>query len=132
MKLENLIVTENKSVKIIDFGFATNNPKNKLLNFFCGTPSYMPPEIVTKKEYYGSYVDILSCGILLYSLLCGAFPFKGLTEKELYQKIAKGNFNIPTYLSKEARNLLKKILVVNPQARVSPENILNDVWFSKL
>ena len=51
--LENLIIDDNKRVKIIDFGFATNSPKTKLLNFFCGTPSYMPPEIVQKKDYYG-------------------------------------------------------------------------------
>ena len=53
IKLENLIIDETKRVKIIDFGFGTNNPKTKLLNFYCGTPSYMPPEIVQKKEYLG-------------------------------------------------------------------------------
>ena len=55
IKLENLIIDNHRKVKIIDFGFGTNSPKTKLLNFFCGTPSYMPPEIVQKKDYIGIY-----------------------------------------------------------------------------
>jgi serine/threonine protein kinase len=54
IKLENIIVEENRLVKIIDFGFGTITVNNKLLNFFCGTPSYMPPEIVQKKDYIGN------------------------------------------------------------------------------
>ena len=78
VKLENLIIDKNNQVKIIDFGFSANSPKDKYLNFFCGTPSYMPPEIVQKKEYLGSNADIWSCGILLYTMICGAFPFRGI------------------------------------------------------
>ena len=77
IKLENLIVDENNQIKIIDFGFSAISPKNKHLSFFCGTPSYMPPEIVQKKDYLGSNADIWSCGILLYAMLCGSFPFRG-------------------------------------------------------
>ena len=78
IKLENIIICSDKrTIKIIDFGFATYAPKNKYLNFFCGTPSYMAPEICSKREYLGQGVDIWSCGILLYALLCGHFPFKG-------------------------------------------------------
>lgn len=77
IKLENIIIDDKLNIKIIDFGFGTCNPKSKLLNFFCGTPSYMPPEIVQKKDYLGSYADIWSIGILLFTLLCGTFPFRG-------------------------------------------------------
>jgi carbon catabolite-derepressing protein kinase len=62
-------------------------------------------------------VDVWSCGILMYTFLCGTFPFKALSEKELFTKISKGIFNIPTYLSNEAKNLLKRILVINPDKR---------------
>lgn len=77
IKLENIIICEKHQVKIIDFGFATFAPKNKYLNFFCGTPSYMAPEICHKRDYLGAGVDIWSSGILLYALICGHFPFQG-------------------------------------------------------
>jgi len=77
IKLENIIIDSDLNVKLIDFGFATLTSSSRLLNFFCGTPSYMPPEIVEKVDYNGILADIWSLGILLYTLLCGAFPFRG-------------------------------------------------------
>lgn len=77
IKLENIIIKDKSEIIIIDFGFGTFSPRNKLLNFFCGTPSYMPPEIVLKKDYLGEFADIWSIGILLYTILCGYFPFRG-------------------------------------------------------
>ena len=127
IKLENIIIKNKIDIKIIDFGFGACSPRNKLLNFFCGTPSYMPPEIVLKKDYLGEYADIWSIGILLYTILCGSFPFRGIffififflfmlafSEKDLYNKITKGNYNIPEYLSLEAKNILQKLLTFNP------------------
>ena len=78
IKLENIIIKNKTEIKIIDFGFGTCSPRNKLLNFFCGTPSYMPPEIVLKRDYLGEFADIWSIGILLYTILCGSFPFRGI------------------------------------------------------
>jgi serine/threonine protein kinase len=79
IKLENIIIEDKSLIKIIDFGFGTCSPRNKFLNFFCGTPSYMPPEIILKKDYLGEFADIWSIGVLLYTILCGAFPFRGKT-----------------------------------------------------
>ncbi len=86
IKLENIILKNKTIIKIIDFGFGTCSPRNKMLNFFCGTPSYMPPEIVMKKDYLGEFADIWSMGILLYTILCGAFPFRGMNKKILLNK----------------------------------------------
>ena len=72
----------------------------------------------------GPGVDIWSCGILMYTFLCGAFPFKGLSERELYQKIAKGVFNVPTYISNDAKSLLKRILVISPSSRPSADEVI--------
>ena len=77
IKLENIIIDDKNNIKLIDFGFGATGPKTKLHNFFCGTPSYMPPEIVQKKDYVGSCADIWSIGILLFTLLSGSFPFRG-------------------------------------------------------
>jgi len=77
IKLENILLDSKLNLKIIDFGFSIEHPKDKTLNVFCGTPSYMAPELAMKKDYYGHLIDIWAAGILLYVLLVGYFPFRG-------------------------------------------------------
>ena len=72
-------------LKIIYFGFAANSKEP--LKVFCGTPNYMSPEIVSKKEYYGNAADIWACGVVMYVILTGLYPFKSLDEKGLFKKI---------------------------------------------
>jgi len=79
LKLENILIDDNKNIKVIDFGFSLVTPRNKPLNVCCGTPSYMAPELIAKKNYYGHLVDIWALGILLFVLLSGYFPFKGIS-----------------------------------------------------
>lgn len=129
VKLENIILDDQSRVKLIDFGFAIACSKERL-NVFCGTPSYMAPEIVSKKEYFGPPVDVWSLGIVMFSLICGKFPFKGTDEKDLYRKIAKGQFEIPAEVSHTAKSLLQKILVVNPAERITTRQILQDPWIT--
>jgi serine/threonine protein kinase len=100
LKLENILLDKEKNLKIIDFGFATVSNKQKL-KVFCGTPSYMAPEIVMKVEYYGAGTDIWSCGVILYVMIAGRFPFKSPLEKDLYRKIAKGVVDFPDFVNKE-------------------------------
>lgn len=99
IKLENILIDEFMSLKIIDFGFAVCSPPERKLDSFCGTPSYMAPEIIQKKEYFGQPTDVWSAGIVLYILICGRFPFKGIDEKDLYRKISKHSYEIPKFVS---------------------------------
>ena len=78
-------------VKIIDFGFACISKER--LRVFCGTPSYMSPEIVGNQAYNGASADIWACGVMLYALLTGTVPFKAQTEKELFRKIQRGVYS---------------------------------------
>lgn len=71
IKLENIIIDHRGVIKLIDFGFCCASSPDIKLKIFCGTPSYMCPEIVMKKEYFGPPTDIWSSGILLYAMLCG-------------------------------------------------------------
>ena len=87
IKLENIILSEDLAPKLIDFGFSTCIEKNKRVKIFCGTPSYMAPEIVQKREYRGEPADIWALGVLTFVALTGIFPFKGATDQELYRKI---------------------------------------------
>ena len=118
IKLENILVDKKTGkLKLIDFGFCCCTAPDTRLKIFCGTPSYMCPEIVLKKEYVGPPTDIWAAGILLYALLCGHFPFKGASDKELYKKISRGLYTPPDHVSREAKQLLQKMLVVEPDRR---------------
>eukprot|EP00611_Tribonema_gayanum_P016801 TRINITY_DN2921_c0_g1_i4.p1 TRINITY_DN2921_c0_g1~~TRINITY_DN2921_c0_g1_i4.p1 ORF type:complete len:843 (-),score=157.03 TRINITY_DN2921_c0_g1_i4:998-3451(-) len=75
LKLENILLDEARNVKLVDFGFATSVAQGRRLHVFCGTPSYIAPEIIKRTDYAGKPVDIWSLGIVLYALLCGCFPF---------------------------------------------------------
>ena len=142
--MENLLLDSSTNIKIIDFGFSICIPSDKKLKIFCGTPSYMAPEIVTKREYAGPPADIWSLGILLFALLTGYFPFKGIyniyiyiiyiyignSDKELFGKISNGTFNIPAYINQSARRLLYKMLSRDPNKRPTSKEILNDPFLT--
>jgi MAP/microtubule affinity-regulating kinase len=130
IKLENtLIDNSNKKVKLIDFGFATCFANTKKVKMFCGTPNYMAPEIVSRKEYLGPPVDIWAAGVLLYVLLTGTFPFKGSSDGELYKSILRGNVVFPEYLSIAAKQLIIKMLANDPGKRPRAQDLLKDPWF---
>jgi len=124
LKMENILIDCNHNIKIIDFGFSILAPRHIRLKIFCGTPSYMSPEIVRKQEYLGQPSDIWSLGIVLYSLLCGVFPFKGNTDRELFDRICKGVYFFPPFLSERAKCLLKRILIKDPSKRIDASKVV--------
>ena len=129
IKLENILIKNNDVIKIIDFGFAVKSNKGTYQNLFCGSPSYMAPEIVNKKKYIAQYSDIWSLGVLFFSMLYGRFPFIAKTQKELFKKIneAKVEFPDDIEVNDKIKILLKKIFVIVPAQRPSLKEILNDI-----
>eukprot|EP00440_Ansanella_granifera_P006694 gb/GFBE01007256.1/.p1 GENE.gb/GFBE01007256.1/~~gb/GFBE01007256.1/.p1 ORF type:complete len:961 (+),score=159.43 gb/GFBE01007256.1/:1-2883(+) len=130
VKLENLLLDDQGTVKIIDFGFSTIVPPGKKLKIFCGTPSYMAPEIVARKEYAGFCADIWAMGVLLYALLCGSFPFRGQNDRDLYRKIVRGVFNVPEFVGEGARAVLHRALTTDMSRRPTVDDLLQDPWLS--
>ena len=133
IKLENILVIKDDIVKIIDFGFSVKGSKETYQKLFCGTPSYMPPEIVNKEKYIAQYSDIWSLGVLLYTMLYGRFPFKAKEDEKLFELINKADVKFPEniFVSENIKNLIKKIFNVEPKLRPSPDEIINDILFEE-
>jgi serine/threonine protein kinase len=128
IKLENVLFTDARDIKLIDFGFSTVCQPGKRLKVFCGTPSYMAPEIVRRHEYEGKPVDMWSLGILLYALLCGCFPFRAKSYPDLYRRIARGTFAIPEELSASVKDLLRQLLTVDVSQRINAQSAMRHSW----
>ncbi|KAJ3451287.1 protein kinase [Anaeramoeba flamelloides] len=128
LKLENLLLDSDLNLKIIDFGFSNFEKKDELLKTFCGSPSYSAPEILNRQQYSGFKIDIWSMGVILYILLVGKHPFVENNTKIMFEKIKIGKYNLPNFLSEEAKDLLKKMLCVNPEERISISEITKHKW----
>jgi calcium/calmodulin-dependent protein kinase I len=126
-------VEEPVLIKITDFGLAKyiGNSKTGQINVPCGTPAYMAPEVL-RGESYGPQVDNWSLGVILYILLCGYPPFYQDDSIEMYDHIQRGDFDFPSphwdFISGEAKELVRKLLTVDPQERCSLSELLNDPW----
>lgn len=129
------MLDDHNDIKLIDFGFSTCIPNDKKIKIFCGTPSYMAPEIVQKLEYAGPPADIWALGVLLFTILSGCFPYRGATDKELYKKIMRADYRLPSEVvasvSPEAVNLLKKLFAIDPSRRPTAREVLADPWLSE-
>ncbi len=127
IKLENVLFDEDHNAKLIDFGFSVQC-KDKKLKVFCGTPSYMAPEIVKRTEYKGKPVDIWSLGVVLYAMLSGCFPFSAKTYPDLYKKIIKGHFRYPESFSPSLRDLISNMLRADPNDRFTVQQCRSHPW----
>ena len=130
LKPENLLLSNNMDIKIIDFGLSNIYEKNKLLKTACGSPCYAAPEMLQGKEYNGLSVDLWSAGIILFFMVSGTLPFDDINNLNLYKKIIAGKITYPKFFSSELKNLLKKILEVNPKKRAKLKEIKDSNWFN--
>ena len=132
IKLDNILINKNLEIKLIDFGFGIYDPKKELNNFFGGTPSYMSPEIVLKRPYISILSDIWSLGVLVFTLFCNEYPFKGMTEKDLYNCIKKGKYRIKCFVNYDVKKIINSMLILDPNKRSSCEILLKNPWFSDI
>ena len=139
LKPENILIESSEEkdkeyfhIKIIDFGTCEILKKKKLTEQI-GTSFYIAPEVL--KNGYNEKCDLWSCGVILYILLCGSPPFYGKNEKEIFQKILDGEVDfkhkIWNKISEDAKNLVTKLLQVDPNERISAAKALEDIWFKK-
>ncbi|GJJ76499.1 eukaryotic-like serine/threonine-protein kinase [Entomortierella parvispora] len=129
LKPENLLLDDRMNVKIADFGMASLQKTGRLLETSCGSPHYASPEVVTGLKYDGSSSDIWSCGIILYALLTGHLPFDDENIRQLLSKVKAGKFYMPTDISPGARDLISRMLTVNPKRRITMQGVMMHPWF---
>mgnify|MGYP003588799732 CR=1 FL=1 len=134
IKPENIMLDDNNSIKIIDFGTAREfEPGQKMKNCH-GTPYYIAPEVLD--ELYDEKCDVWSAGIILYILLTGVPPFNGANDEEILSAVREGtvNMNIPQFegISIKAKDLIKQMLTKNPKNRPSAKTVLEHSWFKEV
>ncbi|XP_055863218.1 phosphorylase b kinase gamma catalytic chain, skeletal muscle/heart isoform-like isoform X1 [Biomphalaria glabrata] len=138
LKPENILLDDNLNIKVSDFGFATVVEPGEELVELCGTPGYLAPEVLAHSMYenvsgYGKEVDMWACGVIMYTLLCGAPPFWNRRQMMMLRAIMNADytFNSPEWddISEPPKNLIQKLLIVNPQQRLTAKEALSHPFF---
>ncbi|KAJ7538356.1 hypothetical protein O6H91_11G044700 [Diphasiastrum complanatum] len=139
LKLENTLLDGSPAprLKICDFGYSKSALLHSQPKSTVGTPAYIAPEVLSKKEYDGKIADVWSCGVTLYVMLVGAYPFEDPEDPRNFRKtigrILSVQYSIPDYvrISPQCRHLLSRIFVANPEKRITIREIKNHPWFLK-
>ena len=118
------------NLKLIDFGLGNLYSNDETLKTACGSPCYAAPEIISGERYDPITVDIWSSGITLFAMICGYLPFDEESKSVLYKKILSVDYSIPSHVSSSAVDLIRKILVRNPERRYSIADIKKHPWFN--
>ncbi|CAN8069168.1 unnamed protein product [Agarophyton chilense] len=132
LKPENLLLDRNLNIKIADFGMTSLNPPGSLLETSCGSPHYCDPMVVSGDMYDGLKADIWSCGVILYAMVTGRLPFDDDNIQRLLQKVQAGQYHLPSNLPSDLRHLIKAMLTVDPDKRITLEGIKQHPWFNSI
>ncbi|KAE9295957.1 hypothetical protein PF001_g17090 [Phytophthora fragariae] len=146
LKPENLLLQSNRShshrqqqqpatpstllVKIVDFGLSNIHDGGRLLRTACGSPCYAAPEMIQGRMYHGPIADMWSLGVVLFAMVCGFLPFEDSNTNLLYKKILSANYKMPTFLSANAQDLIRRILETDPEKRYTVEKIRQHPWLA--
>nr|XP_049707086.1 uncharacterized protein LOC110377828 isoform X1 [Helicoverpa armigera]XP_049707087.1 uncharacterized protein LOC110377828 isoform X2 [Helicoverpa armigera]XP_049707088.1 uncharacterized protein LOC110377828 isoform X3 [Helicoverpa armigera]XP_049707089.1 uncharacterized protein LOC110377828 isoform X4 [Helicoverpa armigera]XP_049707090.1 uncharacterized protein LOC110377828 isoform X5 [Helicoverpa armigera]XP_049707091.1 uncharacterized protein LOC110377828 isoform X6 [Helicoverpa armigera] len=130
LKAENLLLDKDMNIKLADFGFSNEYTAGSPLATWCGSPPYAAPELFEGRQYDGPKADIWSLGVVLYVLVCGALPFDGSTLHELRSVVLSGKFRIPYFMSQDCEHLIRHMLVVEPEKRLSLRSVARHRWLA--
>uniref|UniRef100_A0A7N8Y1U6 Serine/threonine-protein kinase BRSK2-like n=1 Tax=Mastacembelus armatus TaxID=205130 RepID=A0A7N8Y1U6_9TELE len=129
LKPENLLLDEKNNIRIADFGMASLQVGDSLLETSCGSPHYACPEVIRGEKYDGRRADVWSCGVILFALLVGALPFDHDNLRQLLEKVKSGVFHMPHFIPPDCQSLLKGMIEVNPEKRLTLEAIQKHTWY---
>ncbi len=131
LKPENLLLDALLNVKLADFGMAALESNGKLLETLCGLPHYAAPEIVSGLKYHGAASDVWLCGVILFALLTGRLPFDDEHIRNLLLKVQAGSYEMAEELLPEAKDLINRMLTVDPAKRIPTGKILQHPLLTK-
>jgi len=132
LKPENLLLDERKDIKIVDFGLSNTYQEEQLLQTACGSPCYAAPEMIAGQMYAPPMVDIWSCGVILFALVCGYLPFEDQNHTELYKKILAAEYEMPNFISAEVADLIRCMLTTDPAERLKLDGIRQHAWYRQI
>ncbi|XP_041075099.1 serine/threonine-protein kinase BRSK2 isoform X2 [Polyodon spathula] len=129
LKPENLLLDEKNNIRIADFGMASLQVGDSLLETSCGSPHYACPEVIRGEKYDGRKADVWSCGVILFALLVGALPFDDDNLRNLLEKVKLGVFHMPHFIPPDCQNLLRGMIEVDATKRLTLEQIQKHTWY---
>ncbi|PKY05325.1 serine/threonine protein kinase [Aspergillus campestris IBT 28561] len=132
IKPENILVGIHGEIKISDFGWSVHAPNNRRQTM-CGTLDYLPPEMLKpgqQDNFYSEKVDLWSLGVLTYEFLVGEAPFED-TPVMTQRRIARADMSVPSFVSPEAKDLIKRLLILDPEKRITLDEIQRHPWILK-
>ncbi|XP_047189493.1 serine/threonine-protein kinase BRSK2 isoform X1 [Scophthalmus maximus] len=129
LKPENLLLDEKNNIRIADFGMASLQVGDSLLETSCGSPHYACPEVIRGEKYDGRKADVWSCGVILFALLVGALPFDDDNLRNLLEKVKLGVFHMPHFIPPDCQNLLRGMIEVDAGKRLTLEQIQKHTWY---
>ncbi|XP_026062204.1 serine/threonine-protein kinase BRSK2 isoform X2 [Carassius auratus] len=129
LKPENLLLDEKNNIRIADFGMASLQVGDSLLETSCGSPHYACPEVIRGEKYDGRRADVWSCGVILFALLVGALPFDHDNLRQLLEKVKSGVFHMPHFIPPDCQALLRGMIEVKPEKRLTLEEIQKHPWY---
>ncbi|KAL7792639.1 hypothetical protein V8C37DRAFT_380175 [Trichoderma ceciliae] len=124
LKPENILITADLQIKIADFGMAAlHQTATHRLATACGSPHYAAPELLKNRQYRGDRADIWSMGVILFAMLSATLPFDDPDLRVMMGKTKRGQYEMPKFLSPEAEDLIRRMLQVNPDHRITMKQI---------
>ncbi len=130
IKPENILLNENNIIKLTDFGWSNYMKLSDVRSTFCGTPLYLAPEMIIS-DFHNEKVDIWGIGIILFELLVGRVPFNGMNKRTLINNIINCNIIWDNNIDIDAKDLISKILIIDPNKRISLNEMMKHNFITK-
>jgi serine/threonine protein kinase len=130
IKPENILLDQNHLPKIADFGFSKFFESDALTSTLCGSAYYACPELLSSQSYDAKKADSWACGVLLYVMVTGQLPWIKAQVNEILDQIRNDAFNTPSFLTDKCRDLIRKLMCVDPSSRISVKEALSHPWLA--